>query len=394
MTERKWLFVCAAFASGEALASLGPSFAEAWPACAIAAILLAAWSLALKSRFLLFLCILAAGTGMYLFSAVENERVFRDKPWMRQIFARRTNSASASRPHASRIRRELSRRMGIGLGHSPATADMNRAILLGERFRLRADARRDFAASGTVHVFAISGLHVMVVASVFRLLSALAFVPYRFHALVALPALWGYVWMLGFPPSAVRAALMASVHFAAPLFWRRGNAVVSWSVAFMAMHITSPRLIADVGCQLSFVVMLAIVLSARQVRDMPELRQRLAVAFCAWAAGVPIVAHAFGTLAPGGLVANLALVPAAMLAVVACTVGVVLSWVAESLCAYANNFAALVTSVMSGLSSLVARVPGANFEVGPWGAAECALWYSVLFAIPLVLRLMAAKRLF
>lgn len=394
MIERKWLFVCAAFASGEAVASLVPNFAEAWPVCAIATFLLALWSLVFKLPFLRFLCIFVIGMGVYLFSEVEKERVFREKPWMRQVYAKHNKSDVKSRPRAAQVRRELSRRMGIGLEHSPETANMNRAILLGERFRMRSDVKRDFVESGTVHIFAISGLHIGVIAQVFIILTVFAAVPLRYRALVALPPLWGYVWMLGFPPSAVRAALMASIHLSAPIFYRRANMVVEWAIAFMIMHICSPRLIADVGCQLSFVVMLSIVLSARQVRKLPKLQQRLVVAFCAWAAGVPIVAHTFGTLTPGGLIANLALVPAAVLAVVAGVLGIILSWVAEPLCAYANNFAALVTSVMSGFSSLVAKIPGANFVVGTWGAVECVIWYFVLLAIPLGLRIFVARRLF
>jgi competence protein ComEC len=259
---------------------------------------------------------------------------------------------------------------------------------------MRPEMRRDFVESGTVHVFAISGLHVMVIANIFMLLAAFAAVPLRFRALIALPLLWGYVWMLGFPPSAVRAVLMASIHYAAPIFWRRGNAVVAWSAAFMIMHVFSPELITDVGCRLSFAVMLAIVLATRQVRDLQPLRQRLTVAFSAWAAGVPIVAHVFGTLTPGGLVANLALVPAATLAVVACVVGVAFSWIGETFCAYANNFAALVTSVMAGISCTVARLPGANLEIGTWGIVECVLWYLALLAIPFAFRLAGARRLF
>ena len=90
--ERGWLSICAAFALGEALASLGPNFAEAWPVCALVALLLAAWTLALRLPFLRFLCILAIGMGVYLFWVVEKERVFRERPCMRQVNSRRTGS--------------------------------------------------------------------------------------------------------------------------------------------------------------------------------------------------------------------------------------------------------------------------------------------------------------
>ena len=53
------------------------------------------------------------------------------------------------------LRSDLSRRMGIGLPRNCVAADLNRAILLGERARMRKADRDAFAAAGTIHVFAI-----------------------------------------------------------------------------------------------------------------------------------------------------------------------------------------------------------------------------------------------
>ncbi|MCR5413489.1 MAG: ComEC/Rec2 family competence protein, partial [Kiritimatiellae bacterium] len=62
----------------------------------------------------------------------------------------------------SSLRADLSRRAGIGL--SPSAAALNRSMLLGERWLVPDPLRRDFIAAGTVHLFAISGLHVLLVA--------------------------------------------------------------------------------------------------------------------------------------------------------------------------------------------------------------------------------------
>ncbi len=394
MTERKWLAVCAAFALGEGIASLVPTFAEAWPVPVFAMLLVAVWGFAFSLPGWRYGCIFAAGAAIFLFSSLESERRFRDQPWMRQVSARRLRMERDERSTAARIRKDFSRRMGIGLAHAPEAANMNRAILLGERRRMKPETRRAFVESGTVHIFAISGLHVMIIANIMVLLAVLAAVPYRFLLFAAAPPLWAYVWVIGFPPSAVRAALMATVYFAAPLFWRKPNAVIAWSVTFMAMHIVKPGLIGDVGSQLSFVVMLSLVLAARQVRALPKLWQSLAVAFAAWAAGVPIVAHCFGAVTPGGLLANLALVPVAVAAVGASFAGLASSWLSETLAAHVNNFAALVTSAMAGVSGAVAKMPGANFEVRAWGFWECAAWYAALLALPFAIRLLVPKKPF
>jgi ComEC/Rec2-related protein len=327
--ERTWLSVCAALALGEAAASAYPCLAEAWPAVAAFTLLTALWGFGLQVPGWRLLCFFSLGAAVFLFSSVEPERDFRGRPWMRRVSASRFSRDSGRSGAAEAVRREMSRRMGIGLEHSPESADVNRAILLGERSRLRPEVRRRFVESGTMHVFAISGLHVMVVAKFFCFLAALLAVPLRFRALAGVPLLWLYVWLIGFPPSAVRAALMASIYFSAPIFWRRPNALVAWSIAFLAIHVHSPALIRDVGCQLSFTVMLAIILAARFADGVSKAGQHVLVTLAAWASGVPIVACTFGVITPGGLLANFILVPAAGAAVISGLMGAMTSLVSE-----------------------------------------------------------------
>lgn len=296
-------------------------------------------------------------------------------------YARRAAAAPGGRLRGSlaAARADLSRRVGIGLGHDPSSAALNRAILLGERSQIDRATRSDFVAAGTIHVFAISGLHVMVVARVLATLLTLACVPCRLMAFALLPALWLYVAMIGAPPSAVRAAAMAGFYFSAPLFWRRPDGLVAWSLTFLAVYAADPWRIVDVGCALSFAVMLSLVVFGLLARQ--NCRGAAGVAgttLAAWAAGAPIAAAVFGRVTPGGLVSNLVLAFVAGCDVAAGVVGVAASFVSETLAAHVNNFAALATRLMVGVSKAVASVPGANFEVAPWSPWQCLGWYLAL----------------
>lgn len=277
---------------------------------------------------------------------------------------------------AARIRRDLSRRMGIGLDHAPEVVALNRAILLGERAELPHEVREVFIGAGTMHIFAISGLHVMVIARFFLCVLMLCFVPVRLAGLVLVPLLWAYVYLIGLPPSAVRAAAMASIYFAAPLVWRRPNALVAWAITFLAVHLLEPLKLLDVGSGLSFAVMLGILLCLRCLRTFSVGRwEMLCVSLAAWLAGTPIAAVVFGRITPGGLLANLALIPAAAASVVASVLGIVASFASITLAEHINNASALCTKALVGISWTVAQLPGANFETGKWTAGTCALWY-------------------
>ena len=327
----------------------------------------------------------------------------------RGTFARRGEQTLACRLQTSAegLREALLLRAGLGVG-SEARARAA-AMLLGERASLDPSVRADFVAAGTIHVFAISGLHVMVVARVLMALALLAAVPLRLASLAVVPLVWAYVFAVGLPPSAVRAAAMATAYLAAPLFWRRPDAVAAWSAAFLVVHVVSPESIVNVGSQLSFAVMLALVAWARWTcperteddevaRPGGALAARLgaacrsktmAGAFCglgaalagtlvAWAAGVPIAAHAFGRFTPGGVVANLAAVPMACVGVVAAALGCLAGFVSPTLAAHCNNAAALATQAMSGISRAVASTGWSSFEVVPWPWWMCATWYAAL----------------
>lgn len=286
------------------------------------------------------------------------------------------------------FRSELSRRMGIGLDESDPAVALNRAILLGERSRLSKEDRGAFAAAGAIHVFAISGLHVMLVAQVLFFTLAICGCPLRPAGLLLVPVLWLYVAMTGFSPSAIRAAAMATLYHLSPLFWRRQNGIVAWSLTFLFVYAIDPMKMHDVGCAMSFAVMLGIILWGKFTADFvkDKILSSLIMSVAIWAVGTPIAAHVFGRITPGGIVANLALVPAAGVSVKAALAGLLASVLSERLAAYANNLAALVANVMSGLSHFVASLPGANFEVAPWSITACIAWYAALALLLAALR--------
>ena len=277
------------------------------------------------------------------------------------------SGAAGWRGALAAVRADFSRRVGIGLDGAPEVADLTRAILLGERRRLDPSLRRIFTDAGTVHVFAVSGLHVGVIAMGVFYLLILCAVPVRWAGLFAIPAVWAYALMIGAPPSAVRAAAMATLGFLAPAVGRRTDLLSAWALVFLATHLLRPDWIVTVGSSLSFAVMLALVLWGRVFS--------CGYSVAAWAGGVPIVARVFGTFTPAGLLANLALLPAATVAVGVGAAGVAASYLSTALASYFNNASALFVRAMVAVSGAVSALPGASVAVPPWGAWECVGWY-------------------
>lgn len=275
---------------------------------------------------------------------------------------------------------------GVGLEWSSELAGLNRAILLGRRDGLSRAQRQVFVDAGTIHVFAISGLHVVIVAWFLRALLMRLDLASRAAGLVALPLVWGYVVLTGAHASAVRAALMASLCLLAPVLGRRPDLLSAWSITALVVYGLNPERLFDVGCSLSFAVMFGIAVWLRWSRPLASpfeaygwwARRAAAfgVSFAAWVAGAPIAAHVFGRFTPGGLLANIIVMECAQ-PMMKCSVGALAaSGFCLPLAGVLNNVAALFIWVMVTVSAWVAALPFSSFDVARWSYLQCAAWYA------------------
>ena len=388
---RLWA-LCGALAAGEYVASFASEFAPMWPVPVICATLVALFGFGLGAKWWGYAFAMLFGIAIFLFASRGDAQRYLESPWMRGRERRYQLRQEQQGGLAKRVKDDLSRRVGIGLDDDRETVSLSRAILLGERRRLPYRTKRIFVESGTMHVFAISGLHVMAIAKVLTGVLGLLLIPLRFAGLVSIPFLWGYVMVIGCAPSAVRAAMMATIMETAPVFWRRANGLRAWELTFLFVHVCDPLLIANVGNALSFAVMLAIVVVGDFARSMPKWRQTLLVTLAAWAAGVPISAHVFGRVTPGGIVANLVLIATTKATVLTGALGVGASYLSETVAAHVNNFTALGIKAMVLVAEVVSRLPGANFETTPWSVLTCVEWYAALALIAFLMSRAAKRR--
>lgn len=294
-----------------------------------------------------------------------------------------------------RVRENFSARLGLGTDDGNLGTDLARAILLGERSRIPRGVREDFVASGTVHVFAVSGLHVMYIAEAVVMALSLCLFPRRFSGLIVIPILWLYVMMIGAPPSAVRASTMASLYFLAPVFLRRPNAMIAWAITFIGVYALNPALVFDVGCAFSFVVMLSLVIFVLKSEKLEcDLKSFLIPAVVAWAAGVPIAAHVFGRITPGGILANVLLIPLAGLSVKIALTAIIASFVSNFITIHLNNLCGLFTQAMALVSKVVAWLPFSDIEIEKWPLWASVLWYLLWGLLYMTYRRYRASRLF
>ena len=147
-------------------------------------------------------------------------------------------------------------------------ASLALGVLLGGSGRLDAATRVQLQRSGLAHLVAIDGLKQVLVAAALGKLSARLVGP-NLGALPVLVGIAAYTLLTGGHPSAVRAGLMVGLATLGSLAGRVADPLTSLLLAVVLMAAVQPRVLLEVGLQLSFSATLGIVLL------WPRLRPRL-----------------------------------------------------------------------------------------------------------------------
>lgn len=268
-------------------------------------------------------------------------------------------------------------------------------VVLGEvagiRGALPAEIDADLVDSGLVHILAISGIKVAIVAGLLQALTVPAFG--RRGALAAIAGVALYTLVGGATASALRSALMGSLGLLGGLLRRDTDVVRSLLLAAAAMLGHQPALVADLSFQYSFLGVLGIHLFAAPVAArlqwVPEpFREAVAVTAGAQLATIPLTAHHFHVVPLLGPVTNGLVLPTLPAAIVA---GMLLAAI-HAVAASAPTTAGLVDALavpVAGLAFVLARAalvvahlarvaPGAVLKVSGFGAAPSVAYYMVL----------------
>src|SRR6266705_3997562 len=98
-----------------------------------------------------------------------------------------------------------------GLEDAPEVQNFLSGIVLGLRHQTPEDIEEPFQQTGTLHLFAVAGLHVGIVARLLWMLGVVAQLPRKWATALIIPLLLFYSAVTGLHVSSVRAAVMSSV---------------------------------------------------------------------------------------------------------------------------------------------------------------------------------------
>lgn len=246
-----------------------------------------------------------------------------------------------------------------------------RAILLGDRSELPKHIQESFKNSGTVHILAISGLHVGLIAlialTILRFLGTGRIFSYGFTILFL-------VFFATFTlsrPSVMRATVMACIFLTGMLLGRRTDAYNSLGAAALFILIKNPKDLFNVGFQLSFLAVFSILYLVPRLKKMVKengnfyLRRYVympsAVSIAAWLGTFPLILYYFKIITPIAVIANLFIIPVLFVLLAGGLSFILVGW-APFLGDFLAGFNNVCANIMFSLADFFASIKFGHFH--------------------------------
>ena len=231
-------------------------------------------------------------------------------------------------------RQSIRQSMTSGLDADAPSAQLIRAVVLGERPGRTSSMVEDFRKSGTLHVFAVSGLHVGMVGTIFGCLLWFLRAPRWMLIGGVIVAMTAYAGITGLRPPSVRAVIMATVFLTGFLIKRKPSLINSLGASAIIVLLWDGHQLFTPGFQLSYGVLLALAMATafwiRILKPMAEidpfmprllltpwqerilgwrkwLRNSLSVSLAAWMGSAPLIWIHFGIVTPIAIIAGIPL---------------------------------------------------------------------------------------
>lgn len=227
-----------------------------------------------------------------------------------------------SKSFSSLLRDRIKNSLGIKNSASVELSGFLNAIFLGDKSMLTNNQIDLFKRNGTLHLFAVSGLHIGFLYLILKF-SITFFIRKRFIIeLIIVYILLIYLEIVEYPPSAVRACTMVFIWQLSSVLFKRKNSYSSLMWSCFIMLIINPSYITSIGFQLSYSVVLTIIVSHYHLQDNDSLgkfwiysyiKTSILISYSAFCGSLILVYDNFDIIVPISIIINIVAIPIAFL---------------------------------------------------------------------------------
>lgn len=161
-----------------------------------------------------------------------------------------------------RIRRWIISTMQRHLKHA-TDAGLTEALLIGYKQDLDKALQTQYTATGVSHIIAVSGMHLGLIFYVLTNFIGLWFknkTARHLGLFLILPLLWCFAMISGASASVLRSVLVFTIMLLGKAFSRKAGNINALMASAFFMLVFNPKLISDIGFQLSYAAVLSILI--------------------------------------------------------------------------------------------------------------------------------------
>ncbi len=243
--------------------------------------------------------------------------------------------------------------------------------------------RELFQASGIIHILAISGLHVTMIAGMlFWFISQLSR-RQSINALAVFLLIVIYCFYTGGHTSTVRATVMIGIFLGHRVFYRKYDQHTALMTALVLMILINPFQLFSAGFLLSFGAVLSIFyITPKLIFGFLDLEngfvQLLKIMLAIQIGMTPLLIHFFGHIPLYSFIANLLVLPIVALLIAFSGLGIGFSYVHLLLGKWVAGGAFWLVTYMFDVVALINRLPYSYVQISSPGVLVLSLYYVAL----------------
>jgi competence protein ComEC len=280
---------------------------------------------------------------------------------------------------------------------TPFSAGILNALILGDRQDLSQYLLDILMKLGTIHIIAISGFNVGIVAFIILLILKIIKIPRKPRYFLTILLLIVYCILTGSSAPVVRATVMATILLCAYFFERETDICNSLAIATLIILVVNPWQLFEISFQLSFLSVVSIVWLSPKIKSVfPDKLDKVkwlrfliltfSVSSAAWIGLMPLIAYYFKTFTTITVLANMIIVP---YSAVITTAGFSFALIGILFPSLGPIFAAtieLLILILFKIHYFLVNIPGAYFKL-----PELPFVYILLYYILLILTFNLSK---
>lgn len=260
------------------------------------------------------------------------------------------------------------------------------SIMLGDMNYLDDNNQIKYRELGLAHLMAISGLHIGILSTFLIYIFYLMGINRKINLLITITIIWLYGYLIGYPPSVLRALIMFTVLFYSQLINRPYDNINVLCFAAFILLICNPLWLFNIGFQLSFMATFFLITFSKLLKNKfypynGKIFNSLYTIIAVQIGIIPVIAYYFNSISLVSILANLILIPLLSICVILGFIVYIVSWLSVFLANILGSILNYLLTVENVITDYIFMIPITTIRVKSPDILVITLYYISLFCM-------------